>query len=367
MIVGDLYDGDQTSMKTALFLAAQVQRLSEAGILVFIVRGNHDAQSRITRELTFPDGVKVFGGRAETVELDRDRGTMPVAIHGISFARPHAPESLIPRFRSRVPDAFNIGLLHTSLAGSAEHDDYAPCSVADLAGTGFDYWCLGHVHKREVHSREPFIVMPGMPQGRDIGEAGPKSVTLVRVADDGAIDCHPHTTSVAQFERIQIDLAGVPDQRSMVERIAAGLTDARSGAQSDHLVVRLEMRGETELAWRLRRDPEIVRAEALHCAELIGRTWIEKVSLEVTAPADPSIGPIGEVADTIRSKIAPSDSFRRSALEVLDEIQKALPPAARDVFGDSEERRNEILDQLIDEGCQTVLAHLQEPRLDQVE
>ena len=367
MIAGDLYDGDQTSMKTALFLAAQLQRLSEAGILAFIVRGNHDAQSRITRELTFPDGVKVFGGRAETVELDRDRGTMPVAIHGISFARPHAPESLIPRFRSPVPDAFNIGLLHTSLAGSAEHDDYAPCSVADLAGTGFDYWCLGHVHKRQVHSREPFIVMPGMPQGRDIGEAGPKSVTLVRVADDGAIDCYPHTTSVAQFERIQIDLAGVSDQRSMVERIAAGLTDARSGVQADHLVVRLEMRGETELAWRLRRDPELVRAEALHCAEQVDQTWIEKVALEVTAPKDPSIGPIGEVADTIRSKVAPSDSFRRSALEVLDEIQKALPPAARDVFGDSEERRNEILDQLIDEGCQTVLAHLQEPRLDQVE
>ena len=41
-----------------------------------------------------------------------------------------------------------------------------------------------------------------------------------------------------------------------------------------------------------------------------------------------------------------------------------LPPAARDVFGDSEERRNEILDQLIEEGCQTVLAHLQETRAD---
>lgn len=364
MIAGDLYDGDQTSMKTALFLAAQLQRLTEAGIRTFIVRGNHDAQSRITRELTLPEAVKVFGGRAETVELDHDRGTMPVAIHGISFARPHAPESLIPRFQSPVPDAFNIGLLHTSLAGSAEHDDYAPCSVSDVAGTGFDYWCLGHLHKREVYSREPFIVMPGMPQGRDIGEAGPKSVTLVRVADDGAIDCHPHTTSVAQFERIQIDLAGVSDQRAMVDRIAAGLTDARTAAQSDHLVVRLEMRGDTELAWRLRRDPELVRAEALHRAELIGQTWIEKIALEVTAPGDPTIGPIGEVADTIRSKIAPSDSFRRSALEVLDEIEKALPPAARDVFGDSEEKRNEILDQLIEEGCQTVLAHLQETRAD---
>ena len=364
MIAGDLYDGDQTSMKTALFLAAQLQRLTEAGIRTFIVRGNHDAQSRITRELTLPEAVMVFGGRAEIVELDHGRGTIPVAIHGISFARPHAPESLIPRFRSPVPGAFNIGLLHTSLAGSAGHDDYAPCSVSDLASTGFDYWCLGHLHKREVYSQEPFIVMPGMPQGRDIGEAGPKSVTLVRVADDGAIVSHPHITSVAQFERIQIDLVGVSDQRAVVDRIAGGLTDARTAAQSDHLVVRLEMRGETELAWRLRRDPELVRTEALHRAERIGQTWIEKIALEVTAPGNPTIGPVGEVAATIRSKIAPSDSFRRTAIEALDEIEKALPPATRDVFGDSGERRQEILDQLIDEGCQTVLAHLQETRVE---
>ena len=176
------------------------------------------------------------------------------------------------------------------------------------------------------------------------------------------IDCQPHTTSVAQFERIQIDLAGVPDQRAMVDRIAAGLTDARTAAQSDHLVVRLEMRGETELAWRLRRDPELVRAEALHRAELIGQTWIEKIALEVSAPGDPTIGPIGEVADTIRRDrtvgLFPAFGPRS------DEIEKVLPPAARDVFGDSEERRHEILDQLIDEGCQTVLAHLQETRTD---
>ena len=49
IIAGDLYDGDQTSMKTALFLAGQLRRLDEAGIRVFIVRGNHDAESRITR------------------------------------------------------------------------------------------------------------------------------------------------------------------------------------------------------------------------------------------------------------------------------------------------------------------------------
>ncbi len=49
LLAGDLYDGDQTSMKTARFLAAQIRRLDEAGIRVFIIRGNHDALSRITK------------------------------------------------------------------------------------------------------------------------------------------------------------------------------------------------------------------------------------------------------------------------------------------------------------------------------
>ena len=165
MIAGDLYDGDLRSMKTAVFFGSQMHRLTEAGIRVFVVRGNHDAESVITKHLSLPDGVHVFSGRggARAIE-DRD-----VVIHGISFAQPRAPESLLPKFKSPVSGCVNIGLLHTSLAGAEGHDTYAPCSVADLIGHGFDYWCLGHVHKRQVHARSPCtVVMPGIPQGRDI-------------------------------------------------------------------------------------------------------------------------------------------------------------------------------------------------------
>src|ERR1700721_659838 len=59
LLAGDLYDGEQTSMKTARFLATQVRRLNEADIRVFIIRGNHDALSTITQELVLPDSVKV--------------------------------------------------------------------------------------------------------------------------------------------------------------------------------------------------------------------------------------------------------------------------------------------------------------------
>ena len=227
MIAGDLYDGDQTSIKTALFLAAQLRRLDESGIRAFIVRGNHDAESRITRELLLPEGVKVFGGRGEAVELERPHGEIPVVVHGISFAKPHALKSLVPKFKARIDGALNIGLLHTSLGGSAQHDDYAPCSVAQLTDTGFDYWCLGHIHKRQVHSRESFIVMPGMPQGRDINEAGPKSVTLVTVGNDGSVESRPYRTSIAQFERGEVDLTGIQDWRGFVERVGANLKQTR--------------------------------------------------------------------------------------------------------------------------------------------
>ncbi len=80
LIAGDLYDGDQSSMKTARFLAEQLRRLDQAGIRTFVIRGNHDAMSRITKELVLPDTVKVFGGRAEALELPGPAGRVPIVI-----------------------------------------------------------------------------------------------------------------------------------------------------------------------------------------------------------------------------------------------------------------------------------------------
>ena len=162
LISGDLYDRDLHSMKTAAFLTAQMERLNVAAIPVFIIRGNHDAASVITKELDLPPNVHVFSGHGETEQLEE----YGVAIHGVSFAKPQAPESLLPKYPAPVAGCFNIGLLHTSLAGAEGHDTYAPCSVSDLKNHGYDYWALGHIHKRQVHSEAPHIVMPGMPQDR---------------------------------------------------------------------------------------------------------------------------------------------------------------------------------------------------------
>jgi DNA repair exonuclease SbcCD nuclease subunit len=361
LIAGDLYDGEQTSMKTARFLADQLRRLDEAGVRTFIIRGNHDAESRITRELTLPFSVKVFAGRAETVSLNA--GAIEAAVHGVSFAQKHAPESLLPKFRPPVPGSVNIGIMHTSLGGSPGHAPYAPCSLSDLQGAGFDYWALGHIHQRFEARGKAAIVMPGNPQGRDINEAGPKSATLVAISDDRAITIEERLTSLAEFERVPIDLAGVDDWRDALKRIEKGLEAAREAAPSEHLVARLTLNGATPLAWRLRADADVLAEESRAIGAAIGKTWIDRIELDCAAPRAaenaPSIDPVAELHALMETEVAQSKAFQDALSEIAEDLRRNLPPGARDgLLGQDPGELAEVLRAIAREGAEDVLAHL---------
>ena len=124
MIVGDLYDGDWPDYNTGLFFGKQMARLRDGGIRVFMIRGNHDAANKMTKDLRLVDNVRVLStDEAETVLLD-DIG---VAIHGQSFATRAVTENLAKSYPPRRGGYFNIGLLHTCVDGREGHDPYAPC------------------------------------------------------------------------------------------------------------------------------------------------------------------------------------------------------------------------------------------------
>ncbi|MFC5757808.1 metallophosphoesterase family protein [Rhizobium sp. GCM10022189] len=361
VIAGDLYDGDQTSMKTARFLAEQLARLHEADIQTFIVRGNHDALSKITAELVIPDSVKVFGSVAETISIDRAPGEFPVAIHGLSFAKPQAPEGLLRHYAVPVPDAVNIGIMHTSLGGSAGHDLYAPCSVADLRQTGFRYWALGHIHKRSaVEDASSAIIMPGIPQGRDINEDGPKSVSLVTIRDDRSVVVEERQTAVAQFERLIVDISRATDWKDVVLEAKGTLERLSSAVSADHLVARVEVTGATELAWRIRRDVDILRTELETHGARIGNVWIEKVvTSPVAAPRqDVRTGALDELAAIIDSEIHGSTEYRDEVRSIADELRGQLPTELREIFGRDEASFESLLAQYAKDGALQVLARL---------
>ncbi|SMC98472.1 DNA repair exonuclease [Rhizobium sp. RU36D] len=360
IIAGDLYDGDQTSMKTARFLAAQLGRLDAAGIATYVIRGNHDALSRITQELILPPSVKLYSGRAEIVESSREG--LRIAVQGMSFAKPHAPESLLPKFRPPVADAVNIGILHTSLAGAVGHDVYAPCSAADLHAAGFDYWALGHIHQRMDHPGSRTVIMPGMPQGRDINEAGPKTVSLVTIRDDRTIAVEERLTSLAEFARVPVDLTPATTWFEAVETIEAALVAARGTTASEHLVSRLVLTGTTPLAFRIRRDRDLLLTEAEARAEGIGRTWIEKLELSMQPPGETgsvaSADPLVELGSLMRSDMAASHGLREDVRRMVKELRDDLPAESRGFSGDDEAEFEAFVAQLLADGSDDVMARL---------
>lgn len=71
VIAGDLYDGAWRDFNTGLFFSREMGRLKWEEIPVFIVHGNHDAESELTKQLTLPDNVTVFSTRkAESKPLE---------------------------------------------------------------------------------------------------------------------------------------------------------------------------------------------------------------------------------------------------------------------------------------------------------
>ena len=118
IIAGDLYDTDWKDYNTALFLSKQMSRLRMAGIRAFVVTGNHDAGSQITRTMSMPENVKFMSPkRPETVVIN-DLG---VAIHGQGFAERTVREDLSAGYPAARKGLFNIGILHTAATGREGH------------------------------------------------------------------------------------------------------------------------------------------------------------------------------------------------------------------------------------------------------
>ncbi|KJZ18375.1 metallophosphoesterase [Loktanella sp. S4079] len=323
LIAGDLFDGAARSAKTAAFLLGQLDRLGDAGVQVFYIKGNHDAENPLTGELTLPAHVHIFDGRGGKVQI----GDTNVWVHGVSFSGKHAPESLLNKFSTPVPDAINIGMLHTSLAGAEGHDTYAPCSEAELRNFGYDYWALGHIHKRKVYSQSPWIVMPGIPQGRDIGEAGEGSATLVQI-DGSTISASEIPTSAVIFREESIDVSETTDDDTMRALLRTSLNEIASNT-SENAILRLTLTGNSARHWELLRDKHLWTETAKDIAAQTGRIWIDKLRFDLKAPVIAGNSTATDELARLMAEIQQEDNFAKELDTIVDQILSELPAQSR--------------------------------------
>lgn len=279
VIAGDLYDGDWKDFSTGLFFAAQMKRL---GRPCFVLRGNHDAHSVITKRLKLPENVREFSARRAETMIVAELG---VALHGQSFPDREVPEDLSAGYPDPLPGLLNIGVLHSSGDDPGEHATYAPCTPERLRDKGYDYWALGHIHQRRVLHERPWIVFPGNLQGRHAKETGAKGCTLVTV-EDGRIAAVEHRSlDVLRWLALEVD-ATEADETDLLDRLSAAVHAAIASAEDRPVLARLTIAGETALHASL---PDLFGELAAHCTgaaiEAGGRLWIEKVQLRTRAPA----------------------------------------------------------------------------------
>ncbi|MDW7771492.1 MAG: DNA repair exonuclease [Desulfobulbaceae bacterium] len=274
LIAGDLYDGDWKDYNTGLFFAGRIGRLAKAGIRVFIVSGNHDAASRITRAMPLPDNVTMFpAARPRSVKLDE----LGVIIHGQSYPSPSVTRNIAAHYPQHDADYFNIGLLHTSLTGRDGHENYAPCTEAELLSKGYDYWALGHVHRREVVAEDPWIVFPGNIQGRHIKETGVKGATLVTVEDGRITEVRQRELDVLRWTICTVDLSGCATRAAVHEQVRSAMEKEHNMAAGKTLALRLQLEGRCPLHAELHARSIHWTEEFRAIAVSMGDVWLEKV------------------------------------------------------------------------------------------
>jgi DNA repair protein SbcD/Mre11 len=292
VIAGDLFDGDWKDMGTGLYFARAMGRLAAAGVSAFVLNGNHDAASVLTKSLPWPETVKVFPSKSPaSFRLER----LGVVLHGQSFPTQHVYEDLAGAYPPPEPNAFNIGVLHTALGGAEGHAPYAPTSVEALQAKGYQYWALGHVHDFARVGDEPPVIFPGNLQGRNIRETGPKGAALVEVRDRAIGDIRFTPLDVVRWYRVQVDCTGLQTVEAVHGAVRAELAFAHSQSDGRPLIARVQLTGATPLAGALRDRAGELRDEVRALAAAIGPDlWLEKLSVQLETPAHAA--PLGEQA-----------------------------------------------------------------------
>ena len=312
VIAGDVYDGDWKDYSTGLFFRGQMVRLFDKRIPVYLIAGNHDAASVISKKLTLPENVHVFSTRsAETKEV----AGHPVAIHGQGFPNRAVPENLVIKYPPAVAGKFNLGVLHTSLTGKPGHDTYAPCSESDLRAKGYGYWALGHIHQPEVISQDPWIVFAGNCQGRHIKETGPRGCRLVTVSDSLQVaSAEWRTLDVLRWQELNVDLSGLETEADALRRVSEAMSNAVAAAEGRLVAARMVITGTTALHGSLHRDGQHWRAQFLASAQDQGAEslWVERIKI--------ATAPVYDVA-----QLAERDALTKIVVENLAEAQEKLP------------------------------------------
>lgn len=349
LVAGDVYDGEDRSLRAQLRFRDGLDRLAKAGIRTYVVCGNHDPLDSWVSSIEFPPEVTLFGGNEVTSAVHEREGQAVARIHGISYPTRTVPDSFGRNFQRTGSEPLQIGLFHCNAGGDLLHDPYAPRTVAELSDASLDYWALGHVHERRFLSRaSPMIAYPGNLQGRHIREPGPRGCLFVEAQGGDILRADFVELDVVRWEQRDVSIEGLDTIDGLLRRLNEACEEMREGADHRHTVARLRLVGRGGLHSEARSNLEdltrVLRESQADAAQFV---WVERLEgacrppldLEERAGSEDLLGELLRIAEEIADEPG-----------ALEEVRDWLTP----LFGHTRARR--YLDPLTQEELLAVLA-----------
>ncbi|QDU83439.1 putative metallophosphoesterase YhaO [Planctomycetes bacterium Pla163] len=257
LMAGDVVERIEDRFAAFESLRAGVQRLTEAGIRVLGVTGNHDVEALPRLAQLLPDyGLLGRGGLWEEVSL----GTAdPVSVVGWSFPARHHSDSPLADLPPRTGRGLRLGLLHCDV--DQPHSAYAPVTSAELASADADAWLLGHIHTPgALDERTPRGYL-GSVVGLDPTETGRHGPWMISV-ERGALQFEHLPLAPLRWERVVVDVEG-GDLLGALDRAASQVERmlAKEGANPLAVGVRVVVGGSPADPDEFERDLRRLREE----------------------------------------------------------------------------------------------------------
>lgn len=213
VLAGDVVDADRDRFEAYGQLERGVRRLTEAGIAVAAVAGNHDwlALPRLAERVP---GVHLLGagGRWEVWPVPGDGPALDLLGWSFPGRTVHEDPTLDPSLEAalaaRRPGARLVGLVHGDLDTSGS--PHAPLDRRRLEALDVDAWLLGHVHRPDPLGGPRPVGYLGSVAGLDPGEPGPHGPWELEV-EGGSVHLVQVPLAPVRYERLEVDVSGAPD------------------------------------------------------------------------------------------------------------------------------------------------------------
>lgn len=216
LIVGDSFNSEKPNIQAQVFFKEQLEKLVAKGIQVCVVYGNHDYAQKLL--ITLPNEVHVFGSEVSEFSFET-RGKERVSIYGFSYMQKHITERKIAAYPVKSKEGFAIGLLHGSIDSEQSDGQYAPFSLRELNDKRYDYWALGHIHKKEVLQENPPIVYSGNIQGLNRHETGAKGGVFVTLNKQAQPQLEWFDTQSILWEKERVPVFEVDTVETIIARV----------------------------------------------------------------------------------------------------------------------------------------------------